>query len=151
MNPFTTNAALQVLGLPRLCEAQFEALGRTPADEAFLQGLIDLAFQARLREERRTRAMHAAYLDGRDWTSRDEVTWRQPLAEVPMPDGDAIRRTAIEEVRHARDTAMSKRWLQAALIGIVGKTPCTDQAIALEQDRLTDPVTYRSCALSAAA
>ncbi len=59
MNPFTTNAALQVLGLPRLCEAQFEALGRAHDDEAFLQGLIDLAFQARLREERRTRAMHA--------------------------------------------------------------------------------------------
>ena len=151
MNPFTTNAALQVLGLPRLCEAQYEALGRTPSDEAFLQGLIDLAFQARMREEKRTRAMHAAYLDGRDWTSRDEVTWRQPLAEVPMPDGDAIRRTAIEEVRHARDTAMSKRWLQAALIGIVGKTPCTDQAIALEQDALSEPATYRPRALSAAA
>ena len=68
-----------------------------------------------------------------------------------MPDGDAIRRTAIEEVRHARDTAMSKRWLQAALIGIVGKTPCTDQAIALEQDALSEPVTFRPRALSAAA
>ena len=38
-----------------------------------------------------------------------------------------------------------------ALIGIVGKTPCTDQAIALEQDALSEPATYRPRALSAAA
>ncbi|QIL20177.1 site-specific integrase [Thermomonas sp. HDW16] len=133
MNPFTTNAALQVMGLPRLCVAQYTALAERPGEQAFLAALLDLAFQGRVREAQHSQAMQAAHECGHDWTGEDEAHWRQPLPAVTLPEPDLLREAAIEEIRHARSPVTAHRWLAATLDGIALRTPCTDPVIEREQ------------------
>src|SRR3546814_17327987 len=52
MNPFTTNAALRILGLPRLCLSQFADLANPSEPDAFMAALLELAFHTRVREAR---------------------------------------------------------------------------------------------------
>lgn len=144
MNPFTTNAALQVLGLPRLCLAQYTALDERPDEQAFFAALLDLAFQGRVREAQRAQAMQAAHECGHDWTGEDEAHWRRPLPEVVLPEPDLLREAAIEEVRHARSPVTVYRWLAATLDGITLRTVCTDPMIEREQKGASRCFTLRS-------
>jgi hypothetical protein len=133
MNPFTTNAALRVLGLPRLCPSQFADLAGHPEDEAFMAALLELAFQARVREARYEQSLRIAHELAHEWTEADEAYWRTPLPDVDLPGADPARRAAIDEVRHARSHLASVRWLAALIDGLARRTACTDSAIAREQ------------------
>lgn len=133
MNPFTANAALRVLGLPRLCMAQFADLEERPDEQAFLSVLLDLAFQARVREAKYAQALQVAHEVGHEWSGDDESHWRQPLPEVELAGADLIRQAAIAEIRHARSPLASVRWLAATIDGIAARMACSDPTIAREQ------------------
>lgn len=143
MNPFTTNAALQVMGLPRLCTAQYAALAERADEEAFLTALLDLAFQGRVRDAQHSLAVQSAHACGYEWTSEDEAYWRKPLPAVTLPAPDLLREAAIEEVRHAVGPLTAFRWLAATLDGIAHRTKCTDPAIEREQQEAARSFTQR--------
>src|SRR3546814_15866625 len=73
MNPFTTNAALRILGLPRLCLSQFADLANHSEDEAFMAALLELAFQTRVREARYEQSLQIARELAHEWTEEDEA------------------------------------------------------------------------------
>src|SRR3546814_4598708 len=76
MNPFTTDAALRILGLPRLCLSQFADLATHSEDEAFMAALLELAFQTRVREARYGQSLQIARALAHEWPEEDWAFWR---------------------------------------------------------------------------
>src|SRR3546814_8553159 len=133
MNPFTTNAALRILGLPRLCLSQFADLANHSEDEAFMAALLELAFQTRVREARYEQSLQIARELAHEWTEEDEAFWRAPLPDIDLPGVDFVRRAAIDEVRHARSHLAAVRWLAAVIDGLARRAARTAPAIARGQ------------------
>src|SRR3546814_13598802 len=102
MNPFTTNAALRILGLPRLCLSQFADLANHSEDEAFMAALLELAFQTRVREAGYEQSLQIARELAHEGTEEHEAFGRAPLPDIHLPGADAVRREARVAVRRAR-------------------------------------------------